>query len=393
MTPPDPVDRAASRGKKALCVLAALLLAGLAGESALRVRQRWLYGTWAVPGWLRMGGSPTSVWHPFLRSVPRPAARWVEIEKGNRAVVETGPLGFRSDSISVEKPGGTLRIACVGGSVVYDTRVGTAQSWPMQLRAKLRERFPGRAIEVVNAGVPARTSADSLVNVALRLLPLDPDVVIVLHGVNDQKPNRYPGFKPDYSHWYMEPPSPYLRPLHSLLDRSLLASHVRYRLRFIVNPRLRENWRGEHLTRYDEVTRPGLETYRRNLESIIGMCRIRGIEVVIATAGHSLDENADWTAGSGTRNPLVYYHETLTLEGIRHAFREYNRVNREVAAEHGCPLVDLERLVPEGRQYFQDDVHFTPWGSETAASLFIEHVPWERWLAPPGPVSPVPVDD
>ena len=76
----------------------------------------------------------------------------------------------------------------------------------MRLQGLVAGQISGR-VDVVNAGIPGRTSADSLVNIALRVLPIDPDVVIVLHGVNDQKPNRAPGFRDDYSHWYERPPS------------------------------------------------------------------------------------------------------------------------------------------------------------------------------------------
>jgi lysophospholipase L1-like esterase len=219
-----------------------------------------------------------------------------------------------------------------------------------------------------------------VVNVALRLLPLRPDAVIVVHGVNDQKPNRYPGFRPDYSHWYERPPSDLQHLAHRLIDQSLLASHLRNRLEPILNPYAGENWRGEHLKRYDTVDGPGLVVYRRNLESIIAMCRMQKCRTIIGTEGQSLDENGDWNPSLGTPNPLIPYHECQTLEGIRDGFQKYNDVNREVAQEHGCPLVDLDKLLTKGKQYYQDDVHFTAAGSEKAAELFLARVPWETWL-------------
>ncbi|MBN2302105.1 MAG: hypothetical protein JXN60_06255 [Lentisphaerae bacterium] len=364
----------------AMCFVVALVLALVLAEISLRARQYVKYGTGRVPGWLHMGEGPIADWHPFLRTVPKAPADWLEVQGNNSAVISINSLGFRSPAISLKKPSGTFRVACVGGSAVYDTRVSMDQTWAVQLQDALQKCFPDRVFEVVNAGIPSRTTADTIVNLALRVLPIDPDVVIVMHGINDQKPNRYPGFKDDYSHWYPPPVRAYVNFWHRIIDRSLLGSHIRYRLLFVLNPARKDNWRGEKLKRYDTVEKAGLNAYRRNIESIIGMCRIHGVEVVIATVGHSLKENADWNPGMGTRNPLVYYHECLTFQGIENAFMEYNRINREVAAEQGCVLVDIERLLPEGKEHYQDDVHFNSKGSRLVAELFAREVPWKEWI-------------
>lgn len=350
-------------------------------ELGMRARQYVKYRTWQVPGWLCDGKPETAVWHPFLRTVPAPGVMWQEVEGGRKTLIRSSSLGFRSEDVPEQKRPGTLRVICVGGSVVYDTRVGWDEAWPNQLQKGLRQRYTNQVIEVLNAGIPSRTSADSLVNIGLRLLALSPDVIIVLHGVNDQKPNRYPGFKPDYSHWYQKPEVPGARTyLNQLLDHSLFLAHVRYRVRFLVNPWLRENWRGEPMERYDEVTKPGLDAYKRNLESIIGMCRMQKVDVVFATAGHSLDGNVDWNPGMGTRNPLVNYHDCLTLKGIKDGFLKYNGVMRAVAASNDCVLVDLEKLLPEGKEWYQDDVHYTAKGSKKVAGIFLDQVPWSRWV-------------
>lgn len=364
--------------RKLLYSLALFLVLFVLGELGLRGLQLVRHGEWSVPQWLQAGDPPTTVWHPFLRRVPRPGTTWDVTEGEEQARVEINSLGFRSPEISETKPAGTFRVACVGGSVVYDTRVALLESWPMQLQDRLREWFPEYSIEVVNAGIPARTSADSVANIVYRVLPLEPDVVVVLHGVNDQKPNRYPGFRPDYSHWYRREESPgwFTR----AMDHSLMACHLRFRLTRLFNSNLRDNYRGEPQRRYDTVSEPGLMAYERNLMSMLGVLRIHGVKMVLATAGHSLDGNVDWQPSSGVRNPLVYYQDCLTLAGIRHAFQEYNRITRDVAGRHGCVLVDIDRLLPEGKDNYQDEVHYTAGGAAHVARIFLTEVPWRKWL-------------
>jgi lysophospholipase L1-like esterase len=364
--------------KKLLFVAVILATLAIVLELGLRTRQLALYGTWGVPGWLQIGHKKAGRWHPFLRTVPAPGS-FKAIERGESAMIEINALGFRSPDFAFTKPPKTCRIVCVGGSVVYDTRVTLAESWPMQLQSRLQRHAGSPKVEVINAGIPGRTSADSVVNVSLRVLPLNPDLVIVLHGVNDQKPNRYPGFKHDYSHWYVPPMPPHQLILHKIANRSLLASHVRNRSRLLLNPDWHENWRGEDLERFDSVAPEGLMAYRRNIESIIAMCRMQGVEVLLATAANSLHENGDWTPALGTRNPLVFYHENLTESGILQAFHAYNTQMREAASAHQCVLVDLDADLPTGATIFQDDVHFTPTGSRTVAEQFataiIEELP------------------
>ncbi|MCC6670124.1 MAG: SGNH/GDSL hydrolase family protein [Planctomycetes bacterium] len=251
-----------------------------------------------------------------------------------------------------------------------------AESWPMRLQEQLRDRLHV-PIEVINAGIPGRTSADTIVNLALRVLPLDPDVIIVVHGVNDQKPNRWPGFRDDYSHWYEPPASAAAVLLNSVIDHSLVLAHCRWRIRRL-DPGYRDNVRGMLVERHDTVSPVGLEAYRRNLITISGMARAHGVILVLATVGHSLDGNADWQPCDGP-NRLLYHHAGLTLQGLKHGFMEYNRVTREVAAEVAAPLVDIERHLPPGEQFFQDDVHFTAAGASRVADLFGELVLWTGW--------------
>jgi lysophospholipase L1-like esterase len=370
---------------KLLLMALSVLLCLLLGEGLLRLRQYARYRSWDVPGWLRVAGQQTKAWHPFLRAVPKPGMAWDEVEGEKRLRVTINSLGFRSPEIAQHKPPGTFRIVTIGASVVFDTRVSLEESWAYQLEQILRAHFPSTSIEVVNAGIPGRTTADSLVNLGVRLVHLDPDVAILMEGVNDQRTNRMPGFKPDYAHWYAEPAcTVWGGVVDPLLDHSLLLSHARHRLKHVLNPHLSDNARGRPVARYDTVAAEGLEVYRRNLVSMIGICRAHGIEPVLATVGHSLEDNGDWNPSMGTPNPLLYYHAEFTMAGIRDGFAQYNRVNREVAQAQQCTLVDIERLVPEGKAWYQDDVHFTAQGSRKAAEVFAAAVPWEQWLQPHG---------
>ncbi len=59
----------------------------------------------------------------------------------------------------------------------------------------------GWAVEVLNAGVPGWVSTENLLNLQLKVLPLEPDIVVVYQGRNELFPQCYNNFVPDYSHY------------------------------------------------------------------------------------------------------------------------------------------------------------------------------------------------
>jgi hypothetical protein len=96
-------------------------------------------------------------------------------------------LGYRGADVPVPKPEGELRIVCLGGSTTYTPKV---EDWrlpyPALLESVLKERH--HEVRVINAGVPGWSSFESLLNLQLRVLDLEPDLVIVYHGINDIHP-------------------------------------------------------------------------------------------------------------------------------------------------------------------------------------------------------------
>jgi lysophospholipase L1-like esterase len=62
---------------------------------------------------------------------------------------------------------------------------GPPQSYPYKLQALLRGRYTAQAIEVYNEGKPGEPAEDGVLRFSPVLRSVAPDVVILLHGVND----------------------------------------------------------------------------------------------------------------------------------------------------------------------------------------------------------------
>jgi lysophospholipase L1-like esterase len=106
----------------------------------------------------------------------------------SRVFVYTNEDGFRIPALHYNlpkvKPPGQLRVAFLGGSAVelastFDTAL------PGSLRRVLRDRYPGRDIEVINAGIQSCVSRQSLAQLLFMVVDYHPDIVILYDGGND----------------------------------------------------------------------------------------------------------------------------------------------------------------------------------------------------------------
>ncbi len=106
----------------------------------------------------------------------------------SRAFVYTNEDGFRIPApgykLPKTKPPRQLRIAVLGGSTTqlastFDTTL------PGALKLLLQRRYPGRDIEVINAGIQSCVSRQSLVQLVTTVVDYHPDMVILYDGMND----------------------------------------------------------------------------------------------------------------------------------------------------------------------------------------------------------------
>lgn len=147
--------------------------------------------------------------------------------------VQINTLGFRGREISAKKDRGTLRIIVVGDSVVFGQGVKENETLPAQLERLLRARAPEEGWEVINAGVRGYNMAEYLAFLEHRILPLQPDlIVLVITEIND--PERRP-FRPasakiarlKNSFWAKFPPArPFLAAAYSQEVHRLFVQHV-----------------------------------------------------------------------------------------------------------------------------------------------------------------------
>ena len=106
----------------------------------------------------------------------------------SRVFVYSNEDGLRVPSLGYPlpkaKPTGQLRIAVLGGSLVQLASTFDA-TLPGSLRTLLRRAYPGRDMEVINAGIQSSVSRQSLVQLLITVVDYHPDIVILYDGGND----------------------------------------------------------------------------------------------------------------------------------------------------------------------------------------------------------------
>ena len=261
-----------------------------------------------------------------------------------------GELGNRQ--IQIPKPAGQVRILCLGASTTgnYLQQGETIYSYPLELERRLKGLFPKKDLVVHNCGQGGWTSADILINFVLNLRETKPDMVVIYHGYNDLPCSLTPGFKSDYSHCRRNLGDNYWKfKLASHIPAFPLATYNFLIQTFFpyLNPRhgaIEAVTKGTQDINNEFV---GVESYQRNIETIVELCKLDGISVVLSTYAYFL---YDAVKHSPVHNR---YQEGVELE---------NEAMRSLAKKHGVPLVDNAVLIPAHSDFFVDSIHFTPKG-------------------------------
>jgi lysophospholipase L1-like esterase len=142
----------------------------------------WL---WINPSPLRE--DPNFLWRnqPFAKRTqlinPQP------YESKTSWTVENNSVGFRGTEVRSDPAArNAYRILCIGDSITFGFNTDQDDSYPAQLDRVLSANFPEKDIEVINAGVPGWTWLQGLRFLERRGLSLEPDLVLMAHGTNDQ---------------------------------------------------------------------------------------------------------------------------------------------------------------------------------------------------------------
>lgn len=268
----------------------------------------------------------------------------------------------------------------MGGSTTECFYLDDADAWPEVLHRKLSVERP--VVNVVNAGHSGDNTRDHIALLTQRVIPFQPDVILLMVGINDlglQLESDYSPIRND-SRSLIPEESPGIR----LWVKSRLSdvSQLARLTTLVIRGRIKEDVRGnpvqdihgawvqkarEDLQRMplrsvdpESILKPEFE---ENLRTLVGATRSAGAEPVLLT------QPAIWGAPLGDWEKLLWvsYHGRIPHAQLWRMLENFNDVTRRVASELDVPLVDLARSMPKTTAMFYDDDHFTVAGAERVA--------------------------
>ena len=282
------------------------------------------------------------------------------------AILQVGALYIRwqGTEIGSRTRSGALRVLSVGDSNTYGLHLPDRnQAYPMVLQQLWRKRFPGRPIEVINAGVPGTNSSKLRNQFPALLQTFHPDVVTVMIGVND----------------FWTEPEP-IRPVNveqSEEPFSLWHYSRLYRLLYMI-VRATQQPQVEVKFANPEGYRPNRGTVHYGEKAFdLGWTRKASGGVTGWQQQHTENCEALVQEARAAGVPLVF----LTYSSRSRAYGVASDLVRKAAAVTGAPLVDLQPvfqpLCPQGDcrdLYYPSDHHPNAKGHRLIAAALLERL-------------------
>lgn len=263
--------------------------------------------------------------------------------------LQLSPSAYHERKSSSESP--PFKLFCLGGSTT-EFSDSHGRDWPSLTESKLKGAVPGRDVQVYNQGRQWYTTLHTLINYETNLMHLKPNVIIVMHSVNDLFQNAdfsyfsIGPFRQDYGH--------FLGPIYRLIKQPTIFDAAK-----IAAPLM---WYAPSREIIDTTHFPGLAAFKRNLHTLIRLAQAEGSKVVLLTQPYlfkdtlTADEKASLVMlNSEGIGPTKRWSPTTVKSGME----QYTAAVRQLAAETGSYLVDLEQIVPKSAEYLYDDVHYT----------------------------------
>ncbi len=278
----------------------------------------------------------------------------------------------------LEKPKGTFRVVCFGGSTTEQEING--KHYPLMLQSLLRERLKRDNIEVINVGNSAYATPHLLILLELDVIYWKPDLVILSENINDLSAQYFRNFTFDYSNKYSNPffTAPDYASRYTLPNLIFKNSRLYWFLKskwekIAINGGNTHQRRPIRRRSYGDTPSPvAAEVFEQNLNSFIVLAQSRGIKVLLSTQPLQPSERNFVRANAyKPYNDIVFYPRQD--EFVKH-HRFFNGSIKSVASTRGVLFVDNDQIMGGREEYFIDSVHYSKTGLERLARNYADFI-------------------
>jgi hypothetical protein len=296
--------------------------------------------------------------------------------------VRTDAHGFMLPYRHYAKP--DLTLVFLGGSTVACIYVDEDQRFPY-LVGELLAQQTGKKITSINSGVGGNNSLHSIDILLNKVIPIKPDMVVMMHNINDLVTLIY-----DQTYWGKNPTRKpivnfyFYKNLTGLKALATLARdmyipnlHAATRIlsHKIFGKRVKEQddefayIRGKKLT-VDQAAI--LDEFKMNLQTFIDLCRARRITPVLMTQFNRYKANPDPKVLKAMQG--FASDSGISVREFIDLYAKFNEAIREVGKTNGVQVIDLAALIPQDKKYIYDVVHLNNRGSQLAAKVISQRL-------------------
>jgi lysophospholipase L1-like esterase len=308
--------------------------------------------------------------HPFLGYTLKPNMNF----KHKGVIYRTNSMGFRGGEFD-PKDKRPFRVFVLGGSDVFNLLAEYNRPFCELLQNKLKDKYPDRSIEIVNAGVPGYTTFQSLINFSTRILDYNPDAIIIYHSWNDIKYWPYVSEEINYSQLSQLRGKAVERNLLGRLGDEYYTLAVIKALIRVAKYRVSKEKTDVIETAFTHVrkrndTRYGELVYRRNLEGIIGIAKKQDVKVLLVNPLTLVKEKNTKEEAGHINYRLVH----VPPDELYALFKKAGDILEDLAASEGASYIDLNRYLAQDLTNMMSHVHLTMEGNDAVAELIAD-----RW--------------
>jgi len=250
--------------------------------------------------------------------------------------------GIRGPEISKDKS--DIRILALGNSCTFGWGIPYKQTWVSSLQNFIGTRTDN-SVDVICAGVPGYSSHQGKIFFEKELLNLDPDIVLIMFGWNDQWVAGQ-----GITDAAQETPSELIICIHNLLSPFKIYQAVRK-----IVLKVFENEKEVRLDAIGPQNRVNIDQFYMNLRSIVKTAKKNNIEPILLIPPVASLE--------------IYFDEDVSVLHTKH--ENYQNEIRRLGFKEQIPVVDLQSVFDNYNDLFDDaqgdPVHFNARGHLVAA--------------------------
>jgi hypothetical protein len=321
-----------------------------------------------------------SEFRPLLKEYNHPAIEdepYDTIEKKNY-LLRIDENGFIMPSEKYANP--DISLVFLGDSVTAELLVDEDKRFPY-LSGILLEKELGLKINSFNASRTANNTLNTLDVLLNKIIPIKPDIAIMMHNNNDVAIMLY-----EKTYWNNSQTRRLIFDINEYIlnnffkiirdkfipnvarELRLAGARLRTLLRTRGIDKSNDEFAKSRNTKINYNTVEMVEQFEMNLQTFITICKIRKINPVLMTMASRFTENPDKAIIDRFKDVVVSYQE------YKHLFDLFNDSIRKKALENNILLIDLAAKIPPEKKYIYDVIHYNNSGSIKAADIIKDNL-------------------